>query len=309
MHSRCTDIERGGLGAALGLILRHARLRRRWIRVLQAAVREFFFPQFQTQLFPGIRPVAVISHPLDDSLPFDPTLFARYLGYFTAWIKTLGSLHRRYGRAAMGEIEGMMRDVIRLYDACGRVYRSCQSTTTTRRPAPHNPFYLLIALFDPHLHCIPSLHVLTICYNYYRTRQIAKKLEPRGVAGNRLVEETYRLALRITEATLLVKQHSLLDIGPSLFLLSRLFPDFKDREIRRFVSDLFSAPGRLDPELAIRIRGLIVDSYTRMVTGLQIKPHKSASQITLEYLKGFRAPRRESGRMWISRSPRRPGGS
>ena len=64
-----------------------------------------------------------------------------------------------------------------------------------------NPYFLLIALFDPHLHCIPSLHVLTICYNYHQTRKIVMKLGPIGKpdcrAGSR---RPIRLALRITEA-------------------------------------------------------------------------------------------------------------
>jgi hypothetical protein len=278
------DIERLGVGESIRLILRHGRLRKRGIEVFKAAVREFFIPQFQSRLLPGIRPIAVVSHALDDSLPFVPSLFRSYLGYFTVWLKTLSCLYRRYGKLALRDIERMMRDVVLLYDASGRVYRRCQSTTTSRRAAPSNPYFLLILLFDPHLHCIPSLHVLTVCYNYHQTRKIVMKLDPNGAAGSQVAAETYRMALRITEATLLVKQHSLIDIGPSLFLLSRLFPDYGEREIRRFVSQLFADSPVLDPDAAARVRRAVLQSYGQLLSLQRGRADSPPTDIVLDYL-------------------------
>ena len=278
------DIERLGVGASIGLILRHDRLRNRGIELFKAAVREFFVPQFQSRLLPGIRPVAVVAHPLDDSLPFVPGLFRRYLGYITIWLKTLSYLYRTYGKLALGDIEQMMEDVVLLYDASGSVYRRCQSTTTSRCYAPANPYFLLIVLFDPHLHCIPSLHVLTICYNYHQTRKIMTSLDPDGAIGSRAAAETYRLALRITEATLLVKQHSLLDIGASLFLLSRLFPDYGEMEIRRFTSDLFAGSPALDPDAATRVRRAILQSYEELLALQRGSGGSPPAEIVLDYL-------------------------
>ena len=284
------DIERLSLGASIGLILRHRRLLRRGIRVFKAAVREFFLPQFRSRLLPASRPVAVVSHPLDGSLPFKPGLFRRYLGYFTVWMKTLWCLYRIYGKLVLGDIERMLEDVVLLYDVSGRVYRSCQSTTKSRRSAPANPYFLLIVLFDPHLHCIPSLHVLTICYNYHQTRKIVMRLDPGSAAGSRLVAETYRSALRITEATLLVKQHSLLDIGSSLFLLSRLFPDYEDREIRRFVSKLFNGVAGLDPHTAILVREAILKSYEELLERQREHRDSPPTEILLDFLRELLEP-------------------
>jgi hypothetical protein len=284
------DIERLDLGASIRLILHHRPLRRRGIEVFKAAVREFFIPQFQSRVLPGIRPVAVVSHPLDEALPFNPNLFRRYLGYFTVWMKTLWCLYRIYGKPALGDIEAMMRDIVLLYEVSGRVYRNCQSTTPSRCAAPANPYFLLIVLFDPHLHCIPSLHVLTICYNYHQTRQIVTRLDGQSALGSRLAVETYRSALRITEAILLVKQHSLLDIGPSLFLLSRLFPDYDDGEIRRFVSELFADPPVLAAETACRIRREILKSYEELLRRQGRRPEQSPTDILLDYLKDMLRP-------------------
>jgi hypothetical protein len=279
------DIESISPLESVGLILRHGRLLHRGLQVLAAAVREFFLPQFQTRLLPGTRPVVVVSHPSDDSLPFVPSLFRRYLSYFTTWLNTLSYLYRIYGKMVLKDIEKMMRDVVRLYEVSGSVYRHCQSTTTSRRSAPTNPFFLLIALFDPHLHCIPSLHVLTVCYNYYRTRQITARFDPDGASGRRLAAQTYAAALQISEAILLVKQHSLLDIGPSLFLLSREFPGYDDGEIRRFVSDLFPDTAVVDRRTGQRLRAVILSSYERLLALQRSRRDCPATDVLLVYLR------------------------
>jgi len=297
------DIERLSLGAGIRLILRHRRLRQRGIQVFKAALREFFLPQFLSLLFPGIRPVAVISHPLDDSLPFDPRLFHRYLGYFTVWMKTLSGLYRIYGNPALEDIEEMMRGVARLYDAAGRVYRHCQSTTTSRRTAPANPYFLLVFLFDPHLHCIPSLHILTICYNYHQASRTVMRRDPYGVSGSRLSAAAYRAALRITEAILLVKQHSLLDIGPSLFLLSRLFPEYGEREIRRFVSDLFADTSVLEPCAAAQARQVILKSYEQLLARHRGHRNSTAPEIVLDYLREILKEGRNTARKGLQQAP------
>lgn len=303
------DIESFSLGESVRLILRHGRLRQRGIQVFRSAVREFFLPQFQSRLFPGIRPVAVISHPADDCLPFVPRLFRHYLAYYSLWLRTLSSLYRMYGKIVLGDIEMMMLDIIRLYEASGHVYRRCQSTTTSRRSAPANPYFLLVAVFDPHLHCIPSLHVLTICYNYHRTRQITTRLDPGGASGRRLTAGTYAAALRITEATVLVKQHSLLDIGPSLFLLSRVFPDFDAGEIRRFVSDLFADTSLVDRPTARRIRAVIMASYQELQALQRKLGDYPATDVLPAYLQEIAGVPGGSARMDPSTLPRRQGGS
>jgi hypothetical protein len=303
------DIESFCLGESIRLILRHGRLRQRGVRILRGAIREFFLPQFQSRLFPRTRPVAVIAHPADDCLPFVPGLFRRYLAYFSLWLRTLSSLYRMYGEIVLGDIEEMMLDISRLYEVSGQVYRRCQSTTTSRRSAPGNPYFLLIAVFDPHLHCIPSLHILTICYNYHRTRQITARVDPGGASGRRLTAGTYAAALRITEAILLVKQHSLLDVGPSLFLLSRVFPDFDAAEIRSFVSDLFTDTSVVDQSTASRIRAVIMSSF-RELQALQRRLRDSpATDVLLVYIKEIARRSGGSAKKAFSTLPRRQGES
>lgn len=275
------------LGRSIGLILKHGCLLPRGIEVCKAAITEFFLPQFQSRLFPGIRPIMVMEHREDNTLPFLPSCVRSYLGYITIWLRTLQYLFNTFGRRALRDIEQMIRDLCLIYYAAGRVYRRCQSTTTGRRTPPLNPYFILIRLFDPHLHCIPSLHVMTMCYNYHRTRQIVLKLSS-GEAGKspngKAVAQTIALALKITEATLLVKQHSIADIGPSLFLLSCLFPDYNQREVKRFVRGLFENRPVIGQDPLARLRLGILQTYEEMMHRKLLYPYKEATDIIVEFL-------------------------
>ncbi|UCF96358.1 MAG: hypothetical protein JSV89_14405 [Spirochaetaceae bacterium] len=282
-----TDITGQSLGRSICLILRKGRLLARGIDIFKASLREFFLPQFQSSLRLHNRPVAVLSHPLDGSLPFVPSLVRRYLGYLSIWLKTLLFLYRTYGEAALRDIERMMTDLVLLYNTSGRVYQRCQSTTPSRRTPLGNPYFFLILLFDPHLHCIPSLHVLTVCYNYRQIRKMVMKFDPQGANNSEAVEQAYRLAVEITETILLVKQHSLLDIGPSLYLLSRLFPDYDDAEVYRFVADLFADNPMVGPERALPIRELILEEYEKIKVDESRRQEQEPIHALLRYLEGY----------------------
>jgi hypothetical protein len=291
------DILRLKLGRSIGLILKFRCLLPRGIEVFKAAITEFFLPQFQTRLLPGFRPISVIEHREDASLPFVPSYVRSYLGYISIWLKTLRYLYDAFGKQALTDIEQMIRDICLIYYAAGRVYRRCQSTTTSRRTPLLNPYFILIRLFDPHLACIPSLHVMTMCYNYHKTRQIVMELNS-GQAGKEVYTEaaaqTHTLALQITEAILLVKQHSLVDIGPSLFLLSSLFPEYDQREAERFIRGLFENGRVVGQETKARLHAGILQTYEEMLERKRLYPDKQAADIIVEFLEGFR--KQQSGR-------------
>ncbi len=276
-----------GLAKSVFLILGHGSLFPRGIELLKAALGQFFYPQFQTKLMPGIRPVAVLHHPYDSLLPFVPKLARCYLGYMTVWLKTIQYLYSAFGEEAIADIEQTFQDICLLYYTAGKVYRKCQSTTTTRRTDLFNPHFLLIYLFDPHLHCVPSLHVMTVCYNYLKARQIIDKHSPDKKKHALALRQTYRLALHITETILLVKQHSVMDIGPSLFLLSSLFPEYDQAEVKRFTEDLFHGTPFSDLEAANKIRGQIYNSYRSLVRLRAKDGHQKSAEIILGFLTSF----------------------
>jgi hypothetical protein len=265
---------------SLILIARHRRLLPRGMELAWAGVTEFFLPQFETRLFPGLRPVVTLAHPVDERMPFRPQRLRFYLGYMGLVLRTLGFIHASCGPAAQPDIARMLRELCRLYYLSGAVYRRCQSTTSHRLPLQANPYSLLIRLFDPHLHCVPSLHILAVCYNYWAAREVLCRRLPADHPALACVSELFDIAVRITETVLLVKQHSVLDIAPSLFLLSRAVPGYDDAEVERFVGAVF----RRRPEVASVVREEVLRGYRELMQLARRDPASDPSGRIVEYL-------------------------
>jgi hypothetical protein len=268
------------------------RMVKRWLALIWNAVHHFFLPQYQSALWPQRRLVATLAHPLDQDIPFHPREVVTYLGYITFWYKTLCWFYDRIGRTALPDIRRSMDEVLILYREAGAIYRRCQSTTTTRAPLPWHPYFSLIYLVDPHLACIPSLHVLLICHNDLGAARILRRHGPQP-EGGRLLEEVREEAARIIEAVLLVKQHSLVDIAPSLFLLTALFPDDYGREeVADFVSRLFR-DWRIEESSKARMRALVFSTYEQFVREWEDRGRSGHREQILEFLERYTPGGRE----------------
>jgi hypothetical protein len=259
------------------------RMVKRWLALIWNAVHHFFLPQYQSALWPRRRLVATLVHPLDQDIPFRPRKVVTYLGYITFWYKTLRWFYDRIGGAALPDIRRSMDEVLILYKEAGAIYRRCQSTTSTRAPLPWHPYFSVIYLLDPHLACIPSLHVLLICHNDLGAARILRRHGPQP-EGGRLLEEVREEAARIIEAVLLVKQHSLVDIAPSLFLLTALFPDdYGLEEVADFVSRLFR-DWPIEESVKARMRALVFSTYEQFVREWEAKGRNGHREQILEFL-------------------------
>jgi hypothetical protein len=278
---------------AARLLLSDWRVVKRWLALIWHAVDHFFLPQFQGLLFPRLRPVATLAHPLDRDIPFQPREIVTYLGYIAFWFKTLRWFYDRFGKAALPDILASMDEVLLLYREAGAIYRRCRSTTTTRAPLPRHPYFAVIYLLDPHLACIPSLHILLICHNDLGAARILARHCPKPGEDERLLEAVRAEAVRITEAVLLVKQHSLVDVAPSLFLLSVLFPEYRREQVADFVGRLF-----LDwqaPEASkARMRALLLASYDGFVAEWEARGRNGHREQILEFLGRYAPGGRET---------------
>ena len=245
------------------MVLGQPRLAKRGLSLVWHALYHFFLPQFQTRLMPWVRPVVVLGHPLDSRIPFRPQEVHTYLGYMGFWLKSLRLLYDLMGREALPDIRKSFELACLLYREAGDIYRRCQSTTTTRPAGPLSPCFLAIHLFDPHLHCIPSLHILLICYNRHMLAEVLVRQERLEAERLEALREAELQAVRVTEAILLMKQHSLLDIAPSLFLLTGLLPGFGPRQVEEYVSELFRC-WRLPERTRRSMRSCILDGYREL---------------------------------------------
>jgi hypothetical protein len=227
------------------------------IRCVASIFYNFFFRQYRAALLPGRVPVSRVDHPLDLKIPFVPSWVTIYLDFVFFWIRMLGFLLRTYGRRAYDAVRECIASMGRLYSFAAETYQ--KNFSTTERPFYiARPRFFVIHLLDPHLMCVPSLHVMVVIWTYTRFAAILRSFNDDGRYAAQ-IEEIKQGALAITHAILFVKQHSVNCIAAALYAMTRfdgkLFPP---EEAEAFINLLFweappDAPaGRLPANYRVR---------------------------------------------------------
>jgi hypothetical protein len=259
------------------------------LRIAVEAIRSFFFPQFENALLRR-RPVANVDHPLDAAIPFDPAYIKKYLEFVKLWMSTFYKFWRLYGPSALPGLLRFLGGIRRLYAEAGMVY-GVVHTTTTRPSKNYNLRFAIIHAMDPHLNCVPSLHVLLVVANWILASALAEELGLGAAKGCSEAEveawlaSLYAEALAITESVLFVKQHSVNCIGASLFYLKRRFPAFGQAEAEAFVRELFASRdhGLEDPEA---LRRVMLEICASMDASFESRPEEGWMGIILEFIYG-----------------------
>ena len=246
-------------------VLSKPYLRTTALLCIASIFRNFFLMQYKAALLPGRIPVTRVDHPLDSRIPFRPCKVSIYLDFVAFWIRAVGFLLRTHGRRAFEPVRNFLESMGGLYAFAAEVYRKNLSTTDRPFYISH-PRFLLIHLVDPHLMCIPSLHVMIVIRTYTMFREIIKNLHGESRFSSQ-VEELYQGALGITEAVLYVKQHSVNCISAAMYAMTCFCPAlFPQAEAERFVTDLFTDARYLVPVSgAEEIREHILSLYRRFV--------------------------------------------
>jgi hypothetical protein len=224
----------------------------------------FFFRQYRAALLPGRIPVSRVDHPLDQKIPFAPSWVSVYLDFIAFWLRMLSFLLRRFGRRAFGAVRDFIVSMDKLYAFAAESYR--RNLSTTDRPCYiARPRFLLIHLVDPHLMCIPSLHVMVVVLTYTRFAAILRSLNVSADANvSAWVEEVKQGALNITQAILFVKQHSVNCVAAALYAMTRFDPGlFPPEEAEAFTALLFGE--NLPAADSSEIKAHIIDLYRRFV--------------------------------------------
>ena len=219
--------------------LTNAKLRSAVIRCVISIFYNFFFRQFRAAFLPGRAPVSKVDHPLDLKIPFKPAWVTIYLDFIFFWIRVISFLLRNFGRKAYKACEDFISTMGQLYKFAAGVYK--QNFSTTERPFYiKRPRFLLIHLVDPHLMCIPSLHVMIAIRTYTKFRQIVRELGQETSLAVQ-IEEMRQGALAISRAILYVKQHSINCISAALYAMCCFDPElFTQEEAESFAIELFT---------------------------------------------------------------------
>jgi hypothetical protein len=211
------------------------------LRCIFSIFFNFFFRQYRAAWLPGRSPVSRVDHPLDLKIPFVPAWVTIYLDFVTYWVRMLSFLLRVYGRRAFGAVREFLASMGELYAFAAEAYQ--KNFSTTDRPFYiARPRFLLIHLVDPHLMCIPSLHVMVVIRTYTQFAAILRSLnEAEHCAAH--IAEMKQGALAITQAILFVKQHSVTCIAAAMYAMTRFDQNlFPPEEAEAFTGLLFGAP-------------------------------------------------------------------
>jgi hypothetical protein len=211
----------------------------RWFK---AVFSKFFALQYRAARNPGLIPVSAVDHALDEAIPFSPQWVGIYLDFVPFWMRTVGFLLKACGAEARPGAAYFIESMGRIYDAAAEVY--ARRLSTTRRPRYlGSPRFMVIHAFDPHLMCIPSLHVMVVVRTYTAFRAVLRGLG-REARFSAELEAAMRRAVAITESLLYIKQHSVNCVAAALYAMTRFDPPlFPEAEARRFVEALFAEPG------------------------------------------------------------------
>ena len=228
-------------------------LRPATLKCIRSIFSNFFLWQFICSFLPGKVPVTKVDHPLDARIPFLPSWVAIYIDFTQFWIRMMAFFIRRYGRRAYAPVGKFIESMGNLYAYAAEVYK--KNLSTTNRPFYiARPRFLMIHLLDPHLMCIPSLHVMVVIHTYTQFIEIAKKLGEYDKLKPQAIE-LKQGALAISQAIFFVKQHSINCIPAALYAMTNFRADiFPPEEARLFINLLFSqAPVNEDVPKSCRV--------------------------------------------------------
>ena len=209
------------------------------LRCIATIAYNFFLRQYRAAYLPGRAPVSSVDHPLDRKIPFTPSWVTIYLDFVPFWMRMVSFLLRNYKRTAHEAVIDFVSSMGELYKFAAGVYQ--KNFSTTARPFYiARPRFFAIHLLDPHLMCIPSLHVMIAIRTYTKFRQIMRTLgDEQKFAAQ--IEEMRQGALAISRAILYIKQHSINCVSAALYAMCCFDPDlFTAEDAQAFTAELFN---------------------------------------------------------------------
>ena len=223
--------------AAVITILKEKETRKTGFKFLFTLVTKFFIPQHQRRLRMKKRNIVNVDHELDKLIPFSSNYMQVYMGFSKLWIKSIYFLYKEFGKEALPYIDKFIKSIEQLYINGFDVSDSCQSTTT-RPGSGRNIKLRLLHWVDPHLHCVPSLHVMVVSFNHLRIGSIINELSDNPGEYKKELDYLWKQAVLITNSILYMKQHSINCIPAGLFALSAECPEFNDTYAVKLIEEL-----------------------------------------------------------------------
>ena len=226
--------------------------------------RNFFLLQYRAAALPRRYRVTGVDHPLDLKIPFKPQKVKIYADFLWVFARAQGFLIQNFKKQAGIQIKNFIESLGAVYSKAAEVYK--KNFSTTKRPKYLARFeFIVIHTFDPHLMCIPSLHVMVVILAYTRLQKILRDLGAE-TAFSSVIKTFRQRALEITEAVLYIKQHSINCISAAMYAMTCFDDLFPQDKAETFAQDIFIKANDISHEDGEAIRNHIIDLYRRFLS-------------------------------------------
>ena len=210
-------------------------------KLIFTVLKDFFFLQLNQKFHFTKRPILNVDTEIDKKIPFRPEHVKTYLSFIDFFIRPVDMMERRLGyKKASQYVCLYLNFIARIYKNAASIYRFCM-TTTSRPKYYKTQKFRAIHFLDPHLLCVPSLHVAISAGVYAWFKQFFKtEVLPQDEAEIYL-SEIKEKAVAIVESVLFVKQHSVNCIPLALYMLSSTMSKsfFSAQDAIDFIESLF----------------------------------------------------------------------
>ena len=234
-------------------------------KLIFTVLKDFFFLQHNQKLHLTSRPVLNVDTDIDNKIPFSPSHVKTYMSFITFFIRPLDMLYKQLGHKRSGQyLRLYLKFLSKIYENASSIYRFCMTTTSRPRYYKSHKFRT-IHLFDPHLLCVPSLHVAICAGVYAWFKQFFKiNIIPKETADEYLAE-IKKDAVAIVESVLFVKQHSVNCIPLALYMLTSTMSKsfFSIQDAIDFIESLFKDSTEISKEDRKEIIDYFIYMYDR----------------------------------------------
>lgn len=243
----------------------HFRTFKQAWRLINSVLSQFFFLQTFQKLHITKRPVIYVDTSLDEKIPFIPEKVKTYMSFIPFFVRPISMMIKRMGyRQAVPYINNFLDFLSTQYHNAASIYKFCMTTT-------HRPHYMgsrefrAIHLADPHLLCVPSLHVTIAAGTYAWFKQFFTNSDFSEQEVEFRLNEIYSQAQAIIESVLFVKQHSVNCIPIALYMLTSTMGSsfFSVEDADTFMSDLFSRSTEIPENTRKEITGYFKFMYEK----------------------------------------------
>lgn len=248
----------------LHLPFRFRTAKKGW-KLISTVICDFFLLQNLHKFKITKHPVIFVDAPLDKKIPFDPSKVQTYMNFIPYFLKPTVMLIKRMGyKNAAPYLNEYLDFIATMYKNAASIYRFCM-TTTHRPDYKKGKEFKTIHIADPHLLCVPSLHVTIAAGTYAWFKQFFKKNIFEKEEADFYLNELFYEGQKITESVLYVKQHSVNCIPIALYMLSSSMNEefFSVNDADYFMTSLFSDCSDIDENSKTEIKEYFKFMYER----------------------------------------------